>query len=173
MPETLFTIFPSSGAVVATPMQVEIACQLASFLYIPGEICRQADVLEAAAASGKRVLLERGAFLSVPDVLRAVEKLSGSEVVVVEAGSSFGYSDRILDPRSLALIRDSGISMALQLSELISPRGEAYRWTPGWNADERFVEAYIRVAESFGVKMLVCDETRHSGLARDILATSV
>ncbi len=172
LPETLFTIYANAGAVVATPLHVEIASQLASLLYIPGEICRQADVLDAAARSGKRIFLERGAFLAAPDVMRALEKLAGCDVVVVEAGSAYGYADRVLDPRSLALVRDAGVSMALQLSELISPRGEKYRWSSGWSSDSGFVEAYIRVAEAFGVRNLVCDETRHPGLARDILATS-
>ncbi len=171
MPETLFTIFPAGGAVVATMRQIEIASQLASFLYIPGEICRQGDVLEAAAKSGRRVYLERGPFLAPPDILRAIDKLSGADVVVVEAGSAFGYSDRVLDPRALALVRDSGTPVALHLSELLEPRGARYRWRSQWSIDVRFVEAYVNAAKAFGVHTFVCDEFRHPGLSRDLAAT--
>jgi hypothetical protein len=171
LPEMLFSIFPSAGAVVATERHVEIASIMASFLYIPGEICRQGDVLEAAAKTGKRVFLERGPFLSPPDMLRALEKLAGTEIVAVECGSSFGYSDRVLDPRALAMVRDAGSPLALHVSELLEPRGERYRWRSDWPIDVRFVEAYVSAAKAFGVSTFVCDESRHPGLAFDLLAT--
>jgi 2-dehydro-3-deoxyphosphooctonate aldolase (KDO 8-P synthase) len=157
--------------VVANVRHVEIASMLASFLYIPGEICRQGDVLEAARASGKTIFLERGAFLAPPDILRAVEKLEGSRVVIVDAGSAFGYSDRVLDPRALAMVRDAGVSLALHLSSLLEPQGERYRWRSQWAVDERFVEAYVRTGQAFGVNYFVCDESRHPCMARDLMAT--
>jgi 3-deoxy-D-manno-octulosonic acid (KDO) 8-phosphate synthase len=171
LPEMLFSLFPAAGAVVATERHVEIASLLADFLYIPGEICRQGDVLEAAAKTGKRVFVERGAFLAPPDMLRALEKLSGTDVVAVECGSSFGYSDRVLDPRALAMVRDAGSPLALQVSELLEPRGERYRWRSNWPIDVRFVEAYVNTAKAFGVASFICDESRHPGLAFDLQAT--
>lgn len=170
-PEALFSLFPSAGAIVSTTRQVEIASVLSGFLYIPGEICRQGDVLDAARQTGKKVYLERGPFLAPPDILRAAEKLEGSELVIVDAGSSFGYSDRVLDPRALAMVRDAGIPMALHLSQLLEPLGTRYSWRPQWPIDVRFVEAYVNTAKVFRVNSFVCDEFRHPGLSRDLLAT--
>jgi 3-deoxy-D-manno-octulosonic acid (KDO) 8-phosphate synthase len=131
-------------------------------LYIPGEFCRQGDVLSAASESGKLILLERGAFLAPNDILRAVEKLGEAKnrLVLVEAGSSFGYSDRVLDPRALEVLVSLGCPVALNLNALSKATGTSYEHRPQWLEDDKFDLAFIRTALAFGLKYLILPVNR-------------
>ncbi|MEY3900808.1 MAG: hypothetical protein RL189_114 [Pseudomonadota bacterium] len=142
---------------VTTPEQIgglDAGCER---IFIPGEFSRQGDVLAAAAASGKTILLERGAFLAPSDMLRAVSKLGVAKdnVVLVESGSSFGYSDRVLDPRALEVLASIGCPLALNLEALTQPSGLPYEHRPQWIADPAFDTALIRTAIAFAARYLI------------------
>ena len=75
---------------------------------IPAFLCRQTDLLVAAAKSGRAVNIKKGQFVSPWDMRHAVEKVreSGNErVILTERGSSFGYNNLVVDMRSLAIMR--------------------------------------------------------------------
>src|SRR6202453_2266127 len=77
-------------------------------LQIPAFLCRQTDLLVAAALSGRPVNIKKGQFVSPWDMKHAVEKCSdagNSQVFVTERGSSFGYNNLVVDMRSLAIMR--------------------------------------------------------------------
>ena len=136
---------------VTTPEEAEAPhIQMASALYIPGEFCRQGDLLQAAAAAQKPVFLERGPFLSPPDLLRALPKLSKAPALfVVEGGSSFGYSDRVFDPRACALYARAGVAFGVHLALLAGlwPPQQP-RWNPDgtlpWQVDPQ-LQPYLRM----------------------------
>lgn len=140
-----------------TPEQIGGLDESCERIFIPGEFSRQGDVLAAAAVSGKTILLERGAFLAPSDMLRAVSKLGQAKasVVLVESGSSFGYSDRVLDPRALEVLASIGCPLALNLEALTQPSGVAYAHRPQWIADPAFDIALIRTAIAFAVRYLI------------------
>lgn len=142
---------------VTTPEQISDDSSSFDRLYIPGEFCRQGDVLHAAAHSGKTILLERGAFLAPSDIVRAVEKLGAARerVILVEAGSSFGYSDRVLDPRALHVIAQLGLPIALNLNALAAPSGVPYLHRPQWLSDSNFDSAFIQTALAFKADYLI------------------
>lgn len=78
-------------------------------LQIPAFLCRQTDLLVAAAKSGRAINIKKGQFVSPWDMRHAVEKVldSGNDkVFLTERGSSFGYNNLVVDMRSLAIMRD-------------------------------------------------------------------
>jgi len=147
---------------VTTPEQILEGSASYERLYIPGEFCRQGDVLAAAAETGKLILLERGAFLAPSDIVRAVDKLGDARerVVLVEAGSSFGYSDRVLDPRALAIMAQTGCPIALNLNPLTAAEGTSYEHRPHWLSNTDFDAAFVRTAVAFDVQFLILPTRR-------------
>ena len=77
-------------------------------LQIPAFLCRQTDLLVAAAKSGRAVNIKKGQFVSPWDMRHAVEKVresGGESVFLTERGASFGYNNLVVDMRSLAIMR--------------------------------------------------------------------
>jgi 2-dehydro-3-deoxyphosphooctonate aldolase (KDO 8-P synthase) len=89
--------------------QAEIAAEVVDVLQIPAMLCRQTDLLIAAAKTGRVVNIKKGQFVSPWDMRHAVAKVreSGNDkVFVTERGSSFGYNNLVVDMRSLAIMRE-------------------------------------------------------------------
>jgi 2-dehydro-3-deoxyphosphooctonate aldolase (KDO 8-P synthase) len=94
---------------VHDPHDVETVAEAVDVLQIPAFLCRQTDLLVAAAKSARAVNIKKGQFVSPWDMRHAVEKVreSGNEkVFVTERGSSFGYNNLVVDMRSLAIMRE-------------------------------------------------------------------
>jgi len=90
------------------PSQVRAAAEVLDILQIPAFLCRQTDLLVAAARSGKPINLKKGQFLSPWDMKHAVNKIRAggkSQIMLVERGSSFGYNNLVVDMRSLPVMR--------------------------------------------------------------------
>ena len=84
------------------------AAEVADVLQIPAFLCRQTDLVVAAALSGRPVNIKKGQFVSPWDMKHAIEKCrdaGNSQVFVTERGSSFGYNNLVVDMRSLAIMR--------------------------------------------------------------------
>jgi 2-dehydro-3-deoxyphosphooctonate aldolase (KDO 8-P synthase) len=82
--------------------------EVVDVLQIPAFLCRQTDLVVAAALSGKPVNIKKGQFVSPWDMRHAVEKCreaGNSQVFLTERGSSFGYNNLVVDMRSLAILR--------------------------------------------------------------------
>jgi 2-dehydro-3-deoxyphosphooctonate aldolase (KDO 8-P synthase) len=82
--------------------------EVVDILQIPAFLCRQTDLIVAAALSGKPVNIKKGQFVSPWDMRHAVEKCreaGNSQVFLTERGSSFGYNNLVVDMRSLAIMR--------------------------------------------------------------------
>lgn len=92
------------------PEEAAIAAQYVDVLQIPAFLCRQTDLLVAAAATGRCVNIKKGQFLSADSMRFAVEKvrLSGGEsLMVTDRGTMFGYQDLIVDMRAFPQIKSS------------------------------------------------------------------
>ncbi|MGH9464147.1 MAG: 3-deoxy-8-phosphooctulonate synthase, partial [Thermoanaerobaculia bacterium] len=97
---------------VHEPGQCERAAAVVDVLQIPAFLCRQTDLIAAAAATGRAVNFKKGQFMAPDEMRRAVDKArrSGSEKVsVTERGVSFGYHNLVVDMRSFALLHRDGI----------------------------------------------------------------
>jgi 2-dehydro-3-deoxyphosphooctonate aldolase (KDO 8-P synthase) len=94
---------------VHEPAHAEAAGEVVDVLQIPAFLCRQTDLLVAAARTGRAVNIKKGQFVAPQDMRHAVMKVreSGNErVSLTERGSSFGYHNLVVDMRSLALMRE-------------------------------------------------------------------
>jgi 2-dehydro-3-deoxyphosphooctonate aldolase (KDO 8-P synthase) len=88
--------------------QCEEAAVIADVLQIPAFLCRQTDLLKAAARTGKAVKIKKGQFMAPEDMKYAVDKVRGEgndKVFLTERGASFGYHTLVVDMRSLPIMR--------------------------------------------------------------------
>ena len=103
------------GTITGLPLLTDVhlpehcapAAEVCDVLQIPAFLCRQTDLILAAAATGKAVNIKKGQFMSPEDMIRAVNKArsTGNErVSVTERGVSFGYRNLVVDMRSFALM---------------------------------------------------------------------
>ncbi len=84
--------------------EIEMAAEVADVLQIPAFLCRQTDLLQAAAKTGKIVNIKKGQFLAPDQMKYAVEKvraMGNPQVMITERGTSFGYQDLIVDFRGI------------------------------------------------------------------------
>ncbi|HEY0258106.1 MAG TPA: 3-deoxy-8-phosphooctulonate synthase, partial [Candidatus Methylacidiphilales bacterium] len=91
--------------------QVKAAARVIDVLQIPAFLCRQTDLLIAAAKSGRTVNVKKGQFLAPDDVDNIAGKLRSSgckDYYITERGTTFGYHNLVVDMRSLALMRQAG-----------------------------------------------------------------
>ena len=93
---------------VHEPSHCEVAAEGADVLQIPAFLCRQTDLLVAAAKTGRAINVKKGQFVAPWDMKHAVEKVTESgnnRVFLTERGTTFGYNNLVVDMRSLAIMR--------------------------------------------------------------------
>jgi 2-dehydro-3-deoxyphosphooctonate aldolase (KDO 8-P synthase) len=101
------------------PQQARAAADVADILQIPAFLCRQTDLLVAAAKTGRIVNIKKGQFLAPDDVKHAVAKVlaaGNSRVLVTERGTSFGYHNLVVDMRSFPIIRAQGVPVVFDVT---------------------------------------------------------
>jgi 2-dehydro-3-deoxyphosphooctonate aldolase (KDO 8-P synthase) len=94
---------------VHEPSHCEVAAEGVDVLQIPAFLCRQTDLLVAAARTGRAVNVKKGQFVAPWDMRHAVEKIAeggNSRVFLTERGTTFGYNNLVVDMRSLAIMRN-------------------------------------------------------------------
>ncbi len=94
---------------VHEPAQCEVAAEAVDVLQIPAFLCRQTDLLVAAAKTGRAINIKKGQFVAPWDMTYPVDKVrsTGNErVFLTERGASFGYNNLVVDFRSLAIMRE-------------------------------------------------------------------
>ncbi|HZS05456.1 MAG TPA: 3-deoxy-8-phosphooctulonate synthase [Blastocatellia bacterium] len=92
--------------------QIPAVAEVADVLQIPAFLCRQTDLLKAAAESGRTVNVKKGQFLAPWEAKNIVEKVrsfGGSELMLTERGTSFGYNNLVVDMRSFPIMRGFGV----------------------------------------------------------------
>jgi 2-dehydro-3-deoxyphosphooctonate aldolase (KDO 8-P synthase) len=93
---------------VHTEAQAAIAGDVVDVLQIPAFLCRQTDLIEAAAGTGRILNLKKGQFLSPPEMGQVIEKArraGASRLLVTERGTTFGYNNLVADMRSIPMLR--------------------------------------------------------------------
>ncbi|GAB4814236.1 hypothetical protein N2152v2_001282 [Parachlorella kessleri] len=109
--------------------QAEKVAEVADILQIPAFLCRQTDLLVAAAKTGKIIHIKKGQFCASSVMRNSAEKCRAAgnpNVMVCERGSMFGYSDLVVDPRNLVFMRDAGCPVTADITHsLQQPAGRA------------------------------------------------
>ncbi|MGE5509843.1 MAG: 3-deoxy-8-phosphooctulonate synthase [Bacteroidota bacterium] len=145
----------SLGLPVVTDVhEVEQCARLApvvDVLQIPAFLCRQTDLLVAAARTGKVIKVKKGQFLAPWDMKNVVAKITGSgnaNVLVTERGASFGYNTLVVDMRSLAIMAEMGAPVVFDATHSVQQPGGQGTSTGG---ERRFVPTLARAAVAVGV----------------------
>jgi len=113
---------------VHTPYDAEYAAQFVDLLQIPAFLCRQTDLIVAAAGTGRPVNVKKGQFLAPWDVRPIAEKLQAAgcdEFFFTERGSSFGYNNLVADMRSIPLVREDGYRVIFDATHSVQKPGGA------------------------------------------------
>ena len=108
--------------------QCRIVAAVVDVLQIPAFLCRQTDLLVAAAKTGRAVKIKKGQFLAPWDMKNVVAKVTGSgnpNVLVTERGASFGYNTLVSDMRALPIMAETGTPGDLRCHPLRAAAGRA------------------------------------------------
>lgn len=120
-------------------------------LQIPAFLCRQTDLLVAAAKTGRVIKIKKGQFLAPWDMKNAVAKVAGSgnpNILLTERGSSFGYNTLVVDMRSLPQMAATGAPVIFDATHSVQQPGGQGTSSGG---DRRFVPVLARAAVAVGV----------------------
>jgi 2-dehydro-3-deoxyphosphooctonate aldolase (KDO 8-P synthase) len=146
----------SLGLPVLTDVHESWQCaevaQAVDVLQIPAFLCRQTDLLVAAAATGKAVNVKKGQFLAPWDMANVVAKITGSgnrNVLVTERGVSFGYNTLVSDMRALPILaRTTGAPVIFDATHSVQQPGGKGTSSGG---EREFVPVLARAAVAVGV----------------------
>jgi 2-dehydro-3-deoxyphosphooctonate aldolase (KDO 8-P synthase) len=118
---------------VHEPAHCEPAAAVCDVLQIPAFLCRQTDLIAAAAATGRAVNIKKGQFMAPDDMRAVVEKArrgGNSRITVTERGTSFGYHNLVVDMRGFALLHADGIAVIYDVTHSLQLPGAAASPTP-------------------------------------------
>ncbi|MGH6816769.1 MAG: 3-deoxy-8-phosphooctulonate synthase, partial [Hyphomicrobiaceae bacterium] len=136
---------------VHEPAQCARVAAVVDVLQIPAFLCRQTDLLVAAAQTGRAVKIKKGQFLAPWDMKNAVAKVAGSgnpNVLVTERGTSFGYNTLVADMRALPIMADIGCPVVFDATHSVQQPGGQGTSSGG---ERRFVPVLARAAVAVGV----------------------
>lgn len=175
---------------IHTAEEASMAAEYADVLQIPAFLCRQTDLLVAAAKTGKVVNIKKGQFLSGESMGFAVEKvkLSGNDkVMLTERGSMFGYQDLVVDYRNIPIMQGFGVPVVLDVTHSLQQPNQTSGVTGGKpemigviakagiaaGADGIFMETHPDPAHALsdGANMLPLDKVE--GLLEQLLALAI
>lgn len=131
--------------------QVAAAAEALDVIQIPAFLCRQTDLVQAAAATGRCVNLKKGQFLSPQEMHKVLEKARATgnrNILLTERGTSFGYNNLVVDFRSFVILRSFGQPVVFDVTHSVqTPGGQGDRS----GGDASFVPDLARAAAAAGV----------------------
>ena len=136
------------------PDQAGVAADVVDVLQIPAFLCRQTDLVVAAAKTGKPVNIKKAQFLSPYDMAPVVEKcraVGNGKAILCERGSAFGYRELVVDMRSIPIMRSLGCPVMFDATHSVQMPGGRGSSSGG---DRRFVRPLARAALSIGIDSL-------------------
>ena len=132
------------------PEQAEPAAKVLDILQIPAFLCRQTDLIAAAARTGKPVAVKKGQFLSPEETQNILEKgreVGNDRVFITERGSSFGYQNLVVDMRAFPIIRGFGSPVVYDITHSMQKPGGEGKQTGG---TPQFARPLARAAAAAG-----------------------
>ncbi len=136
------------------PAQAAVVAEVVDLLQVPAFLCRQTDMLLAAAETGKPVSVKKAQFLAPWDMKNVVEKFTAHgnhQLLLTERGASFGYNNLIVDMRSFVVLRELGYPVVFDATHSAQLPGGAGTATGG---QRQYVPALVRGATAIGIDAL-------------------
>jgi 2-dehydro-3-deoxyphosphooctonate aldolase (KDO 8-P synthase) len=133
------------------PAHAAPVAEVADVLQIPAFLCRQTDLLVAAAQTGRVVNIKKGQFLAPHDMRHAAAKITAAgndRVILTERGTSFGYHNLVVDMRSLPMLRALGFPVIYDVTHSLQLPGAGDGVTAG---QAEFIEPMARAGVAAGV----------------------
>ena len=131
--------------------QCDIAAQVVDVLQIPAFLCRQTDLLIAAAKTGAAINVKKGQFLAPWDMKHVVQKISSAgnnRILLTERGTCFGYNSLVVDPRALPQLAQTGYPIVIDATHSVQQPGGKGSSSDG---QREFAPIIARAAISVGV----------------------
>ena len=135
---------------IHAPEQAAPAAEVLDILQIPAFLCRQTDLIAAAARTGKAVAVKKGQFLSPEETKNILDKgkeAGNEKIFITERGSSFGYQNLVVDMRSFPIIRGLGSPVVYDITHSMQKPGGEGKQTGG---TPQFARPLARAAAAAG-----------------------
>ncbi len=119
---------------IHNPEEASIAAKYVDMLQIPAFLCRQSDLLLAAAKTGKWVNIKKGQFLSGASMTFAVEKVreaGNNNIMLTDRGNTFGYHDLVVDFRNIPEMQKNGVPVLMDITHSLQQPNQATGVTGG------------------------------------------
>ena len=129
---------------------VSAVAEVVDIIQIPAFLCRQTDLLVAAAKSGKMVNVKRGQFMAPWDMQYTLDKIRDSgngDILLTERGSSFGYNNLVVDFRALTIMRELGVPVIFDATHAVQVPSQG--GTSGGNRE--YIAPLSRAAAAYGI----------------------
>ncbi len=142
---------------VHEPWQCKVVAEVADVLQIPAFLCRQTDLLIAAANTGKPVSVKKGQFLApwdMKNVIRKFEESNNEQIMLCERGTSFGYNNLVVDMTSLIELSKFGYPVIFDATHSVQKPGGKGDTTGG---NREYVSYLIRAALAVGVDAIFAE----------------
>ena len=139
---------------IHTPDQAAPAAEIADILQIPAFLCRQTDLLVAAAKTGKIVNIKKGQFLApeqMGPLIKKVEDSGNNKILVTDRGTSFGYNNLVVDFRAIPIMQNFGYPVVFDATHSVQLPGANGCSSGG---DRRFVPYLAKAAMAAGADAL-------------------
>ena len=146
--------------------EAALAANYVDILQIPAFLCRQTDLLLAAAATGKIVNVKKGQFVSGPSMKFAVEKIknTGNEkVILTERGNTFGYQDMVVDYRNIPLMKEHGVPVVMDCTHSLQQPNQTSGVTGG---NPKLIETIAKAAIATGSNGLFIETHPNPSVAK-------
>ncbi len=139
---------------IHTPDQAEPVSEVADILQIPAFLCRQTDLLVAAAKTGKIVNIKKGQFLApeqMGPLVKKVEDSGNNNILLTDRGTSFGYNNLVVDFRAIPIMLEFGYPVVFDATHSVQLPGANGTSSGG---DRRFVPPLAKAAMAAGANAL-------------------
>ena len=139
---------------IHTPDQASIAAEVADILQIPAFLCRQTDLLVAAAKTGKIVNIKKGQFLApeqMKSLVKKVEDSGNTKIMLTDRGVTFGYNNLVSDFRAIPIMKEFGYPIVFDATHSVQLPGANGISSGG---DRRFVPVLAKSAVAAGANAL-------------------
>ena len=134
--------------------QCKIVSDVVDIIQIPAFLCRQTDLLVAAAKTNKIVNIKKGQFLApwdMKNVIKKIEESGNNKILITERGVSFGYNTLVSDMRSLSILADFGYPVIFDATHSVQQPGGKGDSSGG---ERQFVSSLSRAAVAVGVSTI-------------------